>query len=123
MTPPKRRCEQCPKRFVPKARGRRQRFYRPACRKAAARDRRVRHVLRVFKPTSRCRYCRQPLPKERTRRRRYCTPSCRQMAYLRRKWQDHGDMSALIADLKARQRRAAIAEEMARQVDQALGEG
>jgi hypothetical protein len=80
------------------------------------------YLRRVYKPKSRCVYCRRPLPKKRTRRRLYCSHSCAQMAYLRRKLSATYLMRALIADMKAIQRHAAITAEMQRQVDQALGE-
>jgi len=44
------------------------------------------------------------------------------MAYLRRKLHDKYAMHALIADIKASQRRAEIATQMERQVNQALRE-
>ena len=118
----KARCERCRRGFVPNTRGRRRRFCRPACRQAAARERRGGYVWRLSKPKTRCAYCRCPLPAGRTRRRLYCSPSCAQMAYLRRKMNATPGMHALITDLTAVQRRAAIATEIARQVDQALGE-
>jgi hypothetical protein len=44
------------------------------------------------------------------------------MAYLRRKLNDRSALQVLTADIKARQRRAVIATQMERQVDQALRE-
>jgi hypothetical protein len=88
----------------------------------AAAERRLGDLWHLTKPQARCAYCRRPLPKGRTQRRLYGDLSYAHMAYLWRKFHDTSAVRAQIADLNARQRRAETAAQVARHVNQALGE-